>query len=193
MILPDVLRNAPILWRPTLPPPPLAPSCSLTCYRPVSQCQTYWCWVAVLQELFRCFEHKVFSQCQLVETFLRMQCNCDSSAACNPTIQSLCNKTAVLEDILAHLWPSRLRPREGVLAKGPLCDALNNDRPVVGLFIEGNQNHYAVLSGLTTVNGLDYLEISEPKGGRLLDNILFRSDRDIEHPDGWTLNTAFFL
>lgn len=193
MALPDVLRTAPILWVPTLPHPPVDFICNLTCYEPVCQCQTYWCWAAVLQELLRCLEDKVCSQCRLVEKFRKLRCNCDSLGDCDPRIPSRCNRTGALEDFLAKLWPSQFQAVVGNPAKDRLCDALSNDRPVVGLFIEGNQNHYAVLSGLTTINGLDFLEISEPKGGRLLDDIRFVPDESVEHPDGWTLNMVFFL
>lgn len=195
MSLPGVLYAAPVVWRPTLPLDPAAPTCNLTCYQPVLQCQTFWCWAAVLQELLRCLKGQVYTQCQLAEELLCRECDCSSSSAtaCNPTIQSPCNTTGVLEEYLGYLWPVLSSSSASGLTRDLLRRALCNERPVVGLFIKNNQHHYTVLSGLATINGQDFLEVTDPKGARQIGGILFTPGTAVKHPDGWYLNHAFFI
>ena len=147
MALPDVLRDAPEYWGPAAPPPSPIPSCQLVCYQPVRQCQTYWCWAAVLQELIRCLRGKRFSQCLIADLFLPIKCCCSHMADCNPCVQSPCNTTAELENLITPLWRPQMTS-VGNLSACALCAALEKDRPVIARFSDGNANHYAVFSGL---------------------------------------------
>ncbi len=193
MALPNVLLSAPVIWRPPSPLGPPAPTCSLMCYQPVSQCQTYWCWAAVLQELLRCVAHQVQTQCFLVETHLHIACRCRASG-CDPSILSPCNRTGVLQDYLGSVSQSLVQMQAGLLDRDLLCRALNADRPVVALFIHGNQRHYAVLSGLTiTTDGKAFLEVIDPWQGRRLCQIPLIDHQAVKHPDGWFLNRVFFI
>lgn len=192
MPLPHVLTSAPIVWTPTLPLRPPVPICSLRCYQSVRQCQTFWCWAAVLQELLRCLRRQPRTQCQLVEEFLGIRCGCDIARDCDPAILSTCNMTGVLEEFLRqrHLWPGLESRAASDLARDPLCEALNDNAPVVALFVRGGQRHYAVLSGLTTIDGQDYLEVTDPWEGRRI-QVPFVSP--VKHADGWFLNRTFFI
>lgn len=190
MRLPAVLVDAQLLWRPTFPLPG-GMSCRLTCYQAVVQCQTYWCWAAVLQEIVRCKESKQYSQCELVEGVMKgKDCECES---CTPQVMSPCNKPRVLESILKSRLPKGVAYQQlGGLTPKTLCDEFDADDPVVARFVGTEKGaHYAVLSGLSEVNGKKSLEISDPDCGRLASVPLV----DFQHVihDGRSLAKVWFL
>src|SRR5579863_6538573 len=156
MTLPAVLRAAPVLWTPAAQLAAPSPSCGLSCYQPVTQCQTNWCWAAVMQELLRCIAKRSFQQCELVENYLAMPGKC---CPCNSAVKNTCNRMGILVDYLQA--PNSLLPCTPVLASnftlGMLQTALCNGQPVVGLFYTayGYDHHYAVISGITPGNS-DY-------------------------------------
>lgn len=190
MLLPNVLRNAPKYWDPTVPLPAPPSSCQLMCYQPVRQCQVYWCWAAVLQELLRCLRGKYFPQCWIADFFLPIKDCCSHNAACDPEAQSPCNTTAALESLIAPLWRHQMTSAQKVSVEA-LCAAMQEDRPVIALFGQGTQSHYAVLSGITTVGGVHSLEVTDPNGGRRI-RAPFERGRDFSY-EGWSLSSVFFI
>jgi hypothetical protein len=194
--LPTVLRGARVEWTPAAQLGPVAPSAALSCYQPVTQCQSNWCWAAVLQELLHCIDGVDVAQCALVEHYLGLQ-NCCPGPPCDPSAVSPCNQVGTLQDILNAEWPFPPPPPPSVvlaasLTADRLFAALALRQPVIGLFFNMMRRHYAVLSGVTPGNPQYNLEVSDPEDG-VNRFISVTPGQRITLPAGWTLNTAYFM
>ena len=201
--LPAVLLNATKYWGPAAAPPvgllsrvPTLtssadpPSCQLLCYQPVRQCQNYWCWAAVFQELLRCLAGQSVSQCEIVQgVFTEKDCNCTRNTKCDPAVKSPCNNTEALEDLVELRWQYQMI-NAGDLSVSALCCALARERPVIARFSEGSENHYAVISGIV-MDATLYLEISDPYLGREV-QVAFQPGQLVKYGN-WGLNAVFFI
>ena len=161
------------------------------------QCQTNWCWVAVLHEILRCRKTYI-SQCHLVEKhqYSSGTCNCDAPAlVCDPTVRSPCNTKGSVGYYLMNTYPPAFMLSPSDLTPKLLCDELQADRPVVARFENGGDKHYAVISRLTTSGGGYQIEITDPFGGRRLGPLSWQADQVFEHPDQerGTLQAIFIL
>ncbi len=197
MTLPAVLRGAPVEWTPAAQLGPVAPSAALSCYQAVAQCQTNWCWAAVLQELLHCIDGVDVAQCALVEQYLRLH-NCCPGPPCDPSAVSPCNTVATLESFVNAKWPFPLSPPPNPvpaasLTPARLFEALALKQPVIGVFSIMMRRHYAVLSGVTPGNPQYILEVSDPEGGVKRFVPVTPGQGIALQPAGWNLNAAYFM
>ena len=192
--MPRVLIDAPEIWRPPVPLPEEGDSCTLTCFQAVQQCQSFWCWAAILQEAFRCLQSRMLSQCQVAEMVLSPEtCACDElGEPCDTSRHSPCNRPQFLDVLLGrHLSRPAVLQNLSTFSRAALCAELATGDPVFALF-SAPSNHYVVLSGASRVGGHDFLELLDPEGGGKVGQIDFDDPRRVRYNER-VMSNVFFI
>ncbi len=189
MSLPTVLSTAALLWTPAPSLAPASPSCGLARYQPASQCQTFWCWAAVLQQLLLYIDGTQTNQCDLATRFIAATGPC---CPCDPTVYNPCNQLGTLRDYLDNLNLEYDFVSGPGLTQPVLQAALCASRPVVGMFKNIQLQHYVVISGITPATPQYSLEVCNPDLGTRT-QILCQDGQPIALVPGLNLTEAYIL
>lgn len=151
--------------------------------RKILQCQHFWCWAAVAQEVHRLYQPGVPqpTQCQIAQArFQKKNCRCTGgSADCRKRSDHPCNRRRGIGPSLPG--PYRSLDYDDHFGGAEIQQALRAGRPVIAEF-HGSIVHYVLVTAITGGPSDWDIEVADPENGTL-SWVRFIDHQPIEHSD----------